>query len=245
MVGTQGRLTSLLVLFSALFISVLARQNHDLVGFRVLSIQPLNQTEGALLRESFPDMDVLSHLGTLTPDHPADVVLSPADFRRLTQQFPTLAYKTKVSDLAVHLRKHAEDISQAEDRWNPSGHLRTRDVTRVDETTSFFDNYRSFDHIKQYLSGKLHEAYNLTITHVCNTAGLRARFGDLIVPQKIGESVERKEIMVYVLTNPNSTETKRQVIFNGGQHAREWLAVSSVLYSMTQLLVPRPNKSSF
>ena len=157
MVGTQGRLTSLLVLFSALFISVLARQNHDLVGFRVLSIQPLNQTEGVLLRESFPDMDVLSHLGTLTPNHPADVVLSPSDFRRLTQQFPTLAYKTKVSDLAVHLRKHAEDISQAEDRWNPSGHLRTRDVTRVDETTSFFDNYRSFDHIKQYLSGKLHE----------------------------------------------------------------------------------------
>ena len=40
-----------------------------------------------------------------------------------------------------------------------------------------------------------------------------------------------------IITNTTSLATKRAVLYNSGQHAREWLAPSTVLYSITQLLV--------
>ena len=60
--------------------------------------------------------------------------------------------------------------------------------------------------------------------------------------QSIGQSVQGRDLPAIKITNISHVEPKKAIFFNSGQHAREWIGPSTVLYLAYQLLT-NPNAS--
>jgi murein tripeptide amidase MpaA len=60
----------------------------------------------------------------------------------------------------------------------------------------------------------------------------------------IGLSVEGRKIPALKITNSTATGPKRAIFWNGGQHAREWVSPSTVLYLAHQLVTQTTNQVS-
>lgn len=58
----------------------------------------------------------------------------------------------------------------------------------------------------------------------------------LLTLKSIGKSVEGREIPVVILSNIKIKSQKKVIWFNAGQHAREWIAPSTLLYILTSFV---------
>lgn len=78
---------------------------------------------------------------------------------------------------------------------------------------------------------------------------LQQSFPDLVSVEEIGQSFEHRLLKIVHVSTPSDINhnEKKTVVVTGGTHAREWVSVSSVCYSIYQLLqlyLEEPNKIS-
>jgi len=85
-----------------------------------------------------------------------------------------------------------------------------RDIT-------WFENYHTFAEINTYLDG------------------LVAAFPTLISKITIGTSIEGRPIHGMRITGPGAPPARPVIIYNGGQHAREWISPATMMYIADQL----------
>jgi len=95
----------------------------------------------------------------------------------------------------------------------------------VDAVADFFIAYHTYSEINAFL---------LNISAVYPTAKF--------IPS-IGTSIQGNNIFGIVITG-TATGTKKKLFFSGGQHAREWVAPSTVLYIINQLVTLYPTDAT-
>jgi len=95
------------------------------------------------------------------------------------------------------------------------------DLLKQKSTASWFDAYHTYDEIGLFLRNITEYAKNISE----------------FIPS-IGVSIENRAIPA-VLINAGGT-AKKQILFTGGQHAREWVAPATVLYILEKLLTLYP-----
>ena len=83
---------------------------------------------------------------------------------------------------------------------------------------SFFDDFRRYGEIQEFLDKKLKE--NKAIVSVSS----------------IGKSVEGRPIMCIKIGENLGSDKKQVIYIDGGMHAREWAAVSTTLYIIEHLI---------
>ncbi|ELR17113.1 zinc carboxypeptidase superfamily protein [Acanthamoeba castellanii str. Neff] len=82
---------------------------------------------------------------------------------------------------------------------------------------SFFDTYRSLDEFNQFLDL------------------LATNYPDLVTKKTIGKTVEGRPINGVLIASANNTR-KVGIVYNGGQHAREWISPMTNAYIANQLV---------
>eukprot|EP00732_Lithocolla_globosa_P004831 Lithocolla_globosa_v1_NODE_4631_length_1395_cov_357.856930.p1 type:complete len:429 gc:universal NODE_4631_length_1395_cov_357.856930:47-1333(+) len=84
----------------------------------------------------------------------------------------------------------------------------------------FFESYRDYDEIIDYLDG------------------LQDQFPTLMTEKRsVGQSYEGRDIWVYIITNQESNHTAKAGLFwQGHQHCREWIAGHSLIFTMDALV---------
>ena len=65
---------------------------------------------------------------------------------------------------------------------------------------------------------------------------LAAQYPAMATYQVAGQSLLHKDIFALRVTGPGDSSGRVQILLNGGQHAREWVSVSTVMYIADQLL---------
>ncbi|ODV80485.1 Zn-dependent exopeptidase [Suhomyces tanzawaensis NRRL Y-17324] len=140
-----------------------------------------------------------------------DVQLHPDTLQDMAHQFPNMKYEVIIDDLA---QKVYETYPQhwASSKLNP---------TRMNVFSElFFKEYRPLETINAWL--------NI----------LQETFPNQIKLETIGYTHENRPLQVVHFSteaDPDHSD-KRTVVITGGIHAREWISVSSVLYSIYELL---------
>lgn len=93
-----------------------------------------------------------------------------------------------------------------------------RGVAQRGGPTSWFDAYKTYAEVSAYVD---------------TLVGLRP---DLATRVNLGNSLEGRSIFGLRITAPTGPATKPAVLYNGCQHAREWIAVMTPMYIADQLI---------
>jgi len=88
---------------------------------------------------------------------------------------------------------------------------RLRDIT-------WFENYHTYDEINAYIDQ------------------LAGEFPGLVTVRTIGTSLEGREIRAFDVVSPDAPADAPVVLFNAGQHAREWIGPATTLYIADRML---------
>jgi murein tripeptide amidase MpaA len=133
----------------------------------------------------------------------------------------------QIADLQAHNQSNWETLVQQErlDIANQTGaHRPVQQLNRGASThdESWFDNYKQLADIYAYMDIQL------------------AAHPDLISKADIGDTIESRDIFAYTITAPdepgNLAENRPVIIWNGGQHAREWVSPMTVTYIASKLI---------
>lgn len=84
--------------------------------------------------------------------------------------------------------------------------------------SAFFDTFRTYDEFNTYLDS------------------LASTYPHLVTKKTIGKTIEGRAINGIVITAPSNKTDKVGIVFNGGQHAREWIGPMTNAYIANQLL---------
>ena len=109
-------------------------------------------------------------------------------------------------------------ISNVDSLLADSSNQRTTDFNVADDSL-FFKDYQNYDTVNQ----KLQSWSSLYPDLVSYTAS-------------IGSTVEGRDIPMIKITDKSVTTVKKNVFWNGGQHAREWASPATVMYITKKLL---------
>jgi len=124
----------------------------------------------------------------------------------------TKAFRHRADELGIPYRVMISDL-QADIR---AERVAIESVRGLEEA-SFFDAYRTYDE------------FNTFIDQLVST------YPQLATKLKIGQTVEGRTIFGILITAPNNA-SKVGIVFNGGQHAREWIGPMTNAYIANQLL---------
>lgn len=86
------------------------------------------------------------------------------------------------------------------------------EARRLLRDADWFDNYHTLTEIEAYI------------------AQLGADFPAIVSTRVIGSSIEGRDIVAFDVTGPDTPADAPVIIFNGGQHAREWINPATVMY---------------
>lgn len=114
-----------------------------------------------------------------------------------------------------------EDINQLVQDTLPTEHMMTRDqVVFEDDYDFFFNEYRDLDTIYMWLDL------------------LEKSFPNLVKVEHLGKTFEGRELKALHISGnkPESNPEKKTIVITGGIHAREWISVSTVCWTLHQLL---------
>jgi hypothetical protein len=117
-----------------------------------------------------------------------------------------LRYKVIVPDVQKFFDDANEEMEAVKAKANASAPL------------DFYDTYQNLANIQSYI------------------AQLGAANPTLVTPISIGQSLQSRNIFGIKITRNNNLPNKRVIVFNGGQHAREWITPVTVVYLAEQLL---------
>jgi len=92
------------------------------------------------------------------------------------------------------------------------------EAVRAQRDSSFFDAYRTYDEYNAFLDK------------------LASSYPHLVTKKTIGKTIEGRTINGITITASNSTAEKVSIVFNGGQHAREWIGPITNAYIAEQLV---------
>jgi carboxypeptidase A1 len=98
---------------------------------------------------------------------------------------------------------------------NPSGPILNKALTDAE----YFNSYRTYDRMKiqfRYWAQKYSQYANFI--------------------ESIGKSHEGRDIFAIEITNKNITTPKKNILYTGGQHAREWISSATVAYITCKML---------
>jgi murein tripeptide amidase MpaA len=125
-----------------------------------------------------------------------------------------------------HIRVNAEQLVALED-LGIKYEVMVPDVqVMLDEMAKQYVNESAVDWFESYHT---YAEFNTYLTN------LTVYFPDLMKSTTVGQSIEGRNIDVYVITGPNATPKKR-ILWTGMQHAREWISPHTVVYLVTQLV---------
>ncbi len=133
-----------------------------------------------------------------------------------------LEFEIVVPDLQAHKEARWAMVQRQErmDRARPIAPQNRRGLNPHDE--SWFTNYKQLSQIRSYVSG------------------LAAARPDIVSLGDIGDSVQGRDIEAITITGPdrpgNAADDRPVIIWNGCQHAREWISPMTVTYLASRLI---------
>lgn len=157
-----------------------------------------------------------------------DIQINEENLVKLIEKFPTIEYEIIIKDLAQKVyetfpqdyKKPATSIKNSKYQYQS-----TEDVIKATKlnifSELFFKDYRPLETIDAWLEL------------------IQSSFPDIIQIEQIGQTYEHRSYDVVHFSVPNKDiehGERRTIVITGGVHAREWISVSSVLYSIYELL---------
>ena len=131
-----------------------------------------------------------------------------------------LEVQTRIGDLQAHADRAWSRVQAAERMLQARPRQPDRGTSPHDET--WFENYKQLAQIETYV------------------AGLNAARPDLTALSVIGQSLQNRPIRAITITGPdepgNAAADRPVIIWNGCQHAREWISPMTVTYIASRLL---------
>jgi murein tripeptide amidase MpaA len=192
-----------------------AYEDHMVVSVRITSVE---QLEAAL------DLAVSSWT-----ERPG---LGKVDLQIHADQFDALDKLgvnpiVEIRDLQAHNQNQWESLVQQEqlDIINQSGAFKPQGVIQRGASThdeSWFSNYKQLADIYTYMDTQL------------------AAHPDMVSKADFGDTIESRDMFAYTITAPdepgNLAADRPIIIWNGGQHAREWVSPMTVTYIASRLI---------
>jgi len=196
---------ALLAMLAVAFATQTSYNHYKLVAINVKNEAALNDLKSFL----GPTADVWSNEGILLANVDNHVLLSPHQYESLLFRIANqrTAKIHEISSATVEkfelIHKNVQELIDASFGEAP-----------VSEADDFFKKYQRYADIVTF-TNKLHEAHP-NITKIIS----------------IGESWEKRSLNALVLSEDPEGSTKKLFFFNGLQHAREWIAASTVPFIM-------------
>jgi len=91
------------------------------------------------------------------------------------------------------------------------------EAIRSERDASFFDTFRTYEEYLKFVDD------------------LAAAYPALVTKKVIGQTIEGRTIAGFTITAKSQGGEKTRIVFNGGQHAREWIGPITVAYIADQL----------
>ncbi|KAK6200419.1 uncharacterized protein RJT21DRAFT_121319 [Scheffersomyces amazonensis] len=160
-----------------------------------------------------------------------DLQINEENLIKLIEKFPTINYKIIIEDLAQRVfetypENHAKAGLTKRDSNSQYKYQATEDViaeAKVNVLSElFFKEYRPLETIEAWLDI------------------LQQTYPDILSFEDIGRSYEHRTYRVVHFSVPNSDiehHERKTIVVTGGVHAREWISVSSVLYTIYSLIL--------
>ncbi|KAJ9056419.1 hypothetical protein DSO57_1033239 [Entomophthora muscae] len=123
---------------------------------------------------------------------------------------------SEVASLQSHKNNFTVVDSQGKQDVTPESHLRRRSDT---SSGDYFKKYHRYGTIKSTLH---------------NWAAKHPKIATFI--PSIGKTHEGRDIFAFKIATKGNSQRKRGIWFNGGQHAREWIAPAAVTYIIHRML---------
>lgn len=131
-----------------------------------------------------------------------------------------LEVQTRIADLQAHADRAWSRVQAAERMLQARPQQPDRGASPHDET--WFENYKQLAQIEAYV------------------AGLNAARPDLTALSVVGQSLQNRPIRAITITGPdepgNAAADRPVIIWNGCQHAREWISPMTVTYIASRLV---------
>ncbi|CAI5758532.1 unnamed protein product [Candida verbasci] len=152
-----------------------------------------------------------------------DIQIDEENLIRLIERYPTIDYKIIIDDLSQKIYETYPRLQNSAEVFNAG------DIHAATEL--FFKEYRSYETINSWLDL------------------LESSYPQVLKIEEIGQTYEHRKYKVVHFAAPNDNgdinhQERKTIVITGGVHAREWISVSSVLYTIYQLLnfyVDNPN----
>eukprot|EP00842_Homolaphlyctis_polyrhiza_P004539 jgi/Hompol1/5086/HPOL_004148-RA len=206
---------------------------RDHALWKVYPATAVHQQALQLLAEA-GTIDAWGHIERGTADTPVLVRVPPAAAKPLSLVLGELGVRADVvaSDLDKMIQDESADPIDPADpadpvqRVQPGSSANQQAVLAaipqnvpVSSAPSFFSNYHTLEEYHAYFDS------------------LVAKYPAIVTPFSIGSSYEKRDIKGIKIHVPSPTNsTKREMIFHGGMHAREWIGPAVVSYITTELL---------
>lgn len=160
-------------------------------------------------------------------DHPTLVkdVIEPLtddyDVWTRSNKFIDIKLPKKIGEQVKDGHVILDDMDQLIQDTLPTEHMMARDQAVFESDYDFFFNeYRDLDTIYMWLDL------------------LERSFPNLVNVEHLGKTFENRELKALHISgnNPESNPEKKTIVITGGIHAREWISVSTVCWTIYQLL---------
>ncbi|CAI4063921.1 putative metallocarboxypeptidase SKDI_08G1770 [Saccharomyces kudriavzevii IFO 1802] len=160
-------------------------------------------------------------------DHPTLVkdVIEPLtddyDVWTRSNEFIDIKLPKKIGEQVKDGHVILDDMDQLIQDTLPTEHMMARDQAVFESDYDFFFNeYRDLDTIYMWLDL------------------LERSFPNLVNVEHLGKTFENRELKALHISgnNPESNPEKKTIVITGGIHAREWISVSTVCWTIYQLL---------
>ncbi|KAK6462194.1 hypothetical protein DFJ63DRAFT_287943 [Scheffersomyces coipomensis] len=159
-----------------------------------------------------------------------DLQISEENLIKLIEKFPTINYNIIIEDLAQKIyetypKNHHESLKLAstDSKYKFKATEEIIAESKVNVLSElFFKEYRPLETIEAWLDI------------------LKQTYPDLISFEDIGHTYEHRTYRVVHFSVPNSDiehHERKTIVVTGGVHAREWVSVSSVLYTIYSLIL--------
>lgn len=102
--------------------------------------------------------------------------------------------------------------------FDEEAHLIAEARQRAQRDDNWFATYRTTAEVNTYMDN------------------LVAQFPDLIQRETVGQTIQNRTVYAWRITGPGDHSNRPAVLFNGAQHAREWIAVMVPTYIADQLV---------
>ncbi|RLV94183.1 putative metallocarboxypeptidase ECM14 [Spathaspora sp. JA1] len=156
-----------------------------------------------------------------------DLQIDESNLIRLIEKFPSIKYEIIIEDLSqkvyeTYPKDFQNSFTTKDSQYKYKSTEVVMEATKMDAFSEvFFKEYRPLETIDSWLE-LLQETYP-----------------DILTIEEIGKTSEQRPFKIIHFAVPNDDiehGERRTIVITGGTHAREWISVSSTLYTIYDLL---------